>query len=114
MIRGEIWQVESETLDRSDKSFSHPVLIVQDNSFNDSNIKTILVLPITTNLYLANAPGNILIKKHESRLKADSVIIASQIYAIDRRRFKERRTKINNLVMHKVEIGMKLALGINT
>ena len=113
MIRGEIWLGEFGIPYGSETGFSRPVLIVQDDGFNDSKIKTIVVLPLTTNLRLLDAPGNVLVKKKESKLKEDSVIIATQLYAIDRSRLKERCSKITKETMKEVEIGMKLVLGMN-
>jgi mRNA interferase MazF len=112
MIRGEIWWAEFGIPYGSEAGFYRPVLIVQDDAFNESSIKTIVVLPLTTNLRLSDAPGNVLIKKNDSKLNEDSVIIAAQFYALDRSRFKEKISKINKSIMEKVETGMKLVLGI--
>jgi len=113
MIRGEIWWAEFGIPYGSETGFSRPVLIVQDDSFNESRIKTIVVLPITTNLRLLDAPGNVLIHKKESKLICDSVIIVTQLYAIDRGRFKNKISKAGREIMEQVEAGIKLVLGIN-
>ena len=113
MIRGEIWWAEFGIPYGSEIGYSRPVLIVQDDSFNESRIKTVVVLPLTTNLRLLNAPGNLLLRKKESKLSNDSVIIVAQLYAIDRNRFKKRISKVTKEIMEQVETGMKLVLGIN-
>jgi len=113
MRRGEIWWVDFGIPYGSEVGFTRPVLIVQDDSFNESRIKTIVVLPMTTNLRLLDAPGNVFISKKESKLTNDSVIITAQLYAIDRGRFKEKISKVSKEIMKQVEIGMKLVLGIN-
>jgi mRNA interferase MazF len=112
MTRGEIWWAEFGMPYGSEAGYKRPVLIVQDDAFNESRIKTIIVLPLTTNVRLADAPGNILIGKKESKLKDDSVVIAVQFYALDRSRLKDKISKINKGTMEKVEVGMKLVLGI--
>jgi len=112
MMRGEIWMAEFDISSESQTGLTRPVLIVQDNSFNNSSIKTILVLPMTLNLYLLDAPGNVMIRKRESRLKDDSVVIVSHLYAIDRKRLREKITKIDKLLMKQIEVGMKLVLGM--
>ena len=112
MTRGEIWRAEFGIPYGSEPGFTRPVLIVQDDGFNESRIKTIVVLPLTTNLRLLDAPGNVFLKKKESNLADDSVIIAAQLYAIDRGRFKEKISKVNNEIMEQVGIGMKLVLGL--
>jgi mRNA interferase MazF len=113
MTRGEIWWAEFGIPYGSEVGYTRPVLIVQNDSYNESRIRTIVVLPITTNLRLSDAPGNVFIRKKESRLKNDSVIIVAQLYAIDRGRFKEKISRISNEIMIQVELGIKLVLGIN-
>ena len=112
MTRGEIWQADFGIPYGSEAGFARPVLIVQDDSFNESRIKTIVVLPLTTNLRLSEAPGNVFLQKKESKLAGDSVIITAQLYAIDRGRFKEKISKVNRAIMEQVEVGMKLVLGM--
>jgi mRNA interferase MazF len=112
MIRGEIWWADFGTPFGSEAGFRRPVLIVQDDAFNESRIRTIVVLPLTTNLRLLDAPGNVLVNSKESKLGADSVILAAQFYALDRQKFIERISKVKRETMEKVENGMLLVLGI--
>ena len=111
MTRGELWWADFGVPLGSEPGFTRPVLIVQDDTFNRSRIETIVVLPLTTNLRLADAPGNVLIRKKESKLANDSVIIAAQPYAIDRSRLKEKIAKIDRSLIEKVEAGLRLVLG---
>jgi mRNA interferase MazF len=113
MIRGELWWADFGLPFGSEAGFRRPVLIVQDDAFNESRIRTIVVLPLTTNLRLLDAPGNVLVNKKESKLDEDSVIIAAQFYAIDRQKFIQRISKIKQETMKKAEKGMKLVLGMN-
>ena len=113
MTRGEIWWADFGIPYGSEIGYSRPVLIVQDDGFNESKINTVVVLPLTTNLRLLNAPGNVFVKKKESKLTNDSIIVVAQLYAIDRSRLKEKVSKISKEVMKEVESGMKLVLGIN-
>jgi mRNA interferase MazF len=113
MIRGEIWWVDFGIPFGSEAGFRRPVLVVQDDAFNESRIKTIVVLPLTTNLRLLDAPGNVLVNSRESKLDEDSVIIVAQFYALDRQKFIERISKVKRETMEKVENGMMLVLGMN-
>jgi len=112
MTRGELWWADFGIPYGSEAGFTRPVLIVQDDAFNVSRIKTIVVLPLTTNLLLLDAPGNVLIRKKESKLINDSVIIVTQPYAIDRSKLKEKISKAAKETMEQVETGMKLVLGM--
>lgn len=112
MIRGEIWWADFGIPFGSEPGYNRPVLIIQDDTFNKSKINTIVVLPLTTNLLLENAPGNIFIGKEQSGMPKDSVIVVSQLYAIDRQRLFEQVSQLQIAIMKEVESGIKLVLGI--
>ncbi|MCX7026136.1 MAG: type II toxin-antitoxin system PemK/MazF family toxin [Spirochaetes bacterium] len=112
MMRGEIWWADFGVPFGSEPGFRRPVLIVQDDAFNRSKIDTIIVVPLTSNLILGEAPGNVFLDKEDSGLSKDSVIVVSQLYAIDRRRLLEQATKIQNQILDDVEDGIKMVLGL--
>ena len=112
MIRGEIWWADFGIPFGSEPGFRRPVLIVQDDAFNRSKISTIVVVPLTTNLILEEAPGNVFLDKEDSKLSKDSVIIVSQLYAIDRKRLLEQASKIQKQSIEDVEDGIKMVLGL--
>jgi mRNA interferase MazF len=113
MIRGEVWWVDLGIPFGSEPGFKRPVLIVQEDSFNQSKINTIIVVPMTTNIKLAGAPGNILLSKKDTQLSKDSVVNVSQIVTLDRERFIERISKISVKNLKKVEDGIKLILSLD-
>ena len=112
MIRGEIWWADFGIPFGSEPGFHRPVLIIQDDAFNKSAINTIVVIPLTTNMMLENAPGNVLLNKEESGLSKNSVIVVSQIGVIDRARLVEKATKLGKGSIEEVEHGIRLVLGI--
>ena len=112
MTRGEIWWADFGIPFGSEPGFRRPVLIIQDDSFNKSKINTIIVVPLTTNLLLENAPGNVLLEKEESSLSKDSVIVVSQIGVLDKNRLIERVSRISKGMIEDVEYGIKMVLGI--
>ncbi len=56
-----------------------PILVVQDDAFNKSKINTVIIIPLTTNLALAEAPGNVFAGQEETGLTKDSVLVVSQL-----------------------------------
>jgi mRNA interferase MazF len=86
---------------------------MQNDFFNNSKINTTIVIPLTTNMIFADAPGNILISKTESKLKKDSVLAVSQIEAIDKQRLLEKITKLDRRIIEKTENNIMFVLGIN-
>jgi len=113
MTRGELWWADFGIPFGSEPGYKRPVIIIQNDFFNRSNINTTIVIPLTTNILLADAPGNILFKKNESKLKKDSVITISQIEVIDRQRLIEKINKIDKSIINIIENNIMFILGIN-
>ena len=112
MIRGELWFADLGIPFGSETGYRRPVIIIQTDLFNVSKIKTIEIVPLTTNLILGEAPGNVIISKKDSQLPKDSVAVVSQLTAIDKTRFIEKIGKINKNIMKEIETGIKLVLNI--
>jgi mRNA interferase MazF len=112
MTRGEIWWVDYGIPYGSEPGYRRPVIIIQNDLFNNSKIKTAIAVPLSTNLLLADVPGNVFIHKKDSKLTKNSVILVSQTGVIDKERLIEKVSKINNELMGKIEIGILFILGI--
>ena len=69
----------------SGPGFRRPVLIVQTNEFNDSAIRTTICVAVTSNLRLAEAPGNVRLTKKASGLSQESIVNVSQLITLDKR-----------------------------
>ena len=106
--KGEIWWASLAEPRGSEPGFRRPVVIVSSNAFNDSRISTVLAAVITSNLHLADAPGNIKINKKHSKLAKDSVINVSQILTIDKGFLTEKVSKLNQQYLNALEDGLKL------
>lgn len=89
-----------------------PVLVIQANPFNESRIATVIVAVITSNLALAEAPGNVRIGKSDSGLSKPSVVNVSQVLTIDRTILTERVRALAADSMRQVESGLRLVLGL--
>jgi mRNA interferase MazF len=108
--RGSIWWADLDLPVGSSPGYRRPVMIVQSDSFNKSKINTVVVVVITSNLRLAEAPGNVLIKKEDSGLEKDSVINVSQIITIDKEILTEFIGILEAKYIKKVEQGIKTVL----
>ncbi len=112
MNRNEIWWASLPEAVGSAPGFRRPILIVQADAFNISNINTVIVLAITSNLNLANAPGNVFISAKQSGLTKDSVINVSQILTIDKSFLSEYISSLSAKTMQQVEEGLRLSLAL--
>ena len=59
-------------------------MVIQNDAFNSSAIRTIVVCSVTSNLKLGAAPGNVTLRKGEAGLTKQSVVNISQIYTVDK------------------------------
>lgn len=113
MKRGEIWwaALGGEPVG-SAPSFKRPVLVIQSKPFNESRIATVIVAVITTNLALAEAPGNVRLSKSESGLLKPSVVNVSQIITVDKGVLTEKVKSLPGAVVQRVDDGLRLALAL--
>src|SRR5215472_7446219 len=82
--RGEVWWADLPQPRRSEPGYRRPVVVVQADSFNRSRIQTVIVAVITSNVELAQAPGNVLLPARSAGLPRDSVVNVSQLLTLDR------------------------------
>lgn len=112
MKRGELWWASLSPPEGSGPGFRRPVLIVQSDPFNSSRIATVVVAVVTSNLALADAPGNVRLGKAESGLSRPSVVNVSQLLTIDRRVLAARIRALPGTTMHAVDAGLRLVLAL--
>jgi len=112
MRRGEIWWGSLREPRGSEPGYRRPLLIVQADSFTRSRIQTVLVAVITSNVRLADAPGNVLLPETTAGLPHDSVVNVSQLVTIDKRFLVERAGKLTPPQLRSVEDGLRLVLSL--
>lgn len=112
MKRGEIWWASLPEPAGSGPGLRRPVLVIQSNPFNESRIATVIVAVITSNLALAEAPGNVRLSKSESGLPKPSVVNVSQVLTIDRSLLTGKVRSLSDTVIQKVNKGLRLALSL--
>ncbi|NLX00965.1 MAG: type II toxin-antitoxin system PemK/MazF family toxin [Syntrophomonadaceae bacterium] len=82
--QGDIYWYTFPTPEGSQPMGRRPVVVVQNNICNQSRVNTVIICPLTTNLRLAIAPGNILLETGEANIPKQSVINVSQVQSIDK------------------------------
>ena len=110
MYRGEIWWATLPDPTGSEPGYRRPVIIIQDDAFNRSKIQTIIVVIITSNLELAQAPGNVFLPKKDTGLPRDSVANVSQVITIDKSFLTERITSLSLEIQEEIDNGLRLVL----
>jgi mRNA interferase MazF len=72
----------------------------------------VIAAVLTTNLRLAQAPGNILVTTDETGLSQDSVVNVSQVITVDKSFLIEQVGQIDNSVMLLIDEGLRLVLAL--
>jgi mRNA interferase MazF len=112
MLRGEIWWATLPSPAASEPGYRRPLLIIQSDDFNRSRINTVIAVVITSNLRLAEAPGNVVLSKQDTNLPKKSVANVSQLITVDKSFLSERVGKIPSTKLGEVEAGVRLVLSL--
>ncbi|MDR3336209.1 MAG: type II toxin-antitoxin system PemK/MazF family toxin [Treponema sp.] len=79
-------------------------LVIQSDSFNRSAINTVICAMITSNVDLANLPGNMFLEKAFSGLDKSSVINFSQIATLDKSSLADFVCMLPRSIVEKVNM----------
>ncbi len=110
MYRGEIWWADLPNPLGSEPGYRRPVVIIQDDTFTQSRLRTVIVATITSNIELANAPGNVLLPRDVTGLARDSVANVSQIFTLDKTFLTERIGSLPVSLQEEVDEGLRTVL----
>ncbi len=106
--QGEIYWVDLSEPKGSEPGYRHPHLVIQNNLFNTSQINTVVVCSLTTNLNRAKAPGNVLLNKGEANLPRKSVVNISQIFTVNKGDLVAKIGQVSKNRLTEILNGLKL------
>jgi mRNA interferase MazF len=84
ILQGDVFWAELRPPVGSEPGYLHPVVVVQNDAFNQSPIGTVLVCALTSTIDRAWSPGNVLLAKGEANLDRRSVVNVAQILTLNR------------------------------
>ncbi len=108
--QGDVFWVNLGLPSGSAPGYRHPHVVIQNNIFNQSRINTVVVCALTSNLYRADAPGNLLLSKGEANLKKESVVNISQIVTVDKSDMVEKIGFLPPSRIRQIIDGIKLLM----
>ena len=112
MRRGELWWASLPEPAGSGPGFRRPLLIISSDSFNASRISTVVAAVVTSNLRLAEAPGNVRIPARGTGLSRPSVINVSQVLTVDKSFLTERIGRVTHSQLVEIDEGLRLVFSI--
>lgn len=110
--RGEVRWAELSEPRGAEPGFRRPVLVVQSDAFSRSRIGTVIVVTLTSNLRLLDAPGNVLVPAKLAGLPRDSVANVSQVMTVDRRELGEASGRLDAPTLKRIDAGLRLVLAL--
>jgi mRNA interferase MazF len=105
--QGDIYWVPLEEPNGLEPSYIHPHVVIQDNVFNRSRIKTVVVCALTTNIKRAKAPGNVLLEAGEANLPKQSVVVVSQVSTVNKTQLGEYIGSLTEQRINQILAGMR-------
>lgn len=84
IAHGDVVWVDFGSPRGSEPAKRRPAVVMQEDWLLASDIATVLVVPLTSNVALGAFPGNVLIPNDTSRLEKDSVAVVSQVGPVSR------------------------------
>ena len=112
MKKGDIWWASLDEPIGSEPGYRRPVVIISSNDFNRSQIRTVIVAIITSNLRLAEAPGNFKLSKKSTGTDRDSVVNISQLMTLDKTFLTEHIGKLSSKQLNFLDDSIKLVLSL--
>ena len=112
IFQGDIFWVDLGDPVASGPAGRRPMVVIQNDTANQSAIHTVIVCALTTNLRLASVPGNVLLDPGEGGTTSESVVNVSQVYTVDKTELTDD-VYIGTLSPHRMDdiiAGVKLFL----
>ncbi len=112
IARGEVWWADLGLPRGPAPALRRPVLVISDDRYNASRLKTVTVVVLTSTTRLAALPGNLAVPAELSGLDRDSVVNVTQVATVDRTALEERAGQLPTWAMTQVDDGLRRALAL--
>jgi mRNA interferase MazF len=110
--RGEIYWADLGRPAGSRPAKTRPVLVVQSDPYNASQLATVLVAVVTSNTALAAMPGNVFVPAAASGLPRDSVVNVTALITLDKNDLEDPVGDMPPSLLREVDQGLRRVLGV--
>ena len=110
--RGQVWWADLGTPRGASPGYVRPVVVIQAELFNKTDIDSVIIAIATTNLRLARMPGNVSVSGDVAGLKEDSVVNITQLFTVDQTDLLELLGNIPDNKMEQIDRGLRLVLSL--
>lgn len=109
---GEVYLADLNPTRGSEQAGIRPVVVLQRDSLGRFT-RTVVAIPLTTNLRRAQVPGKVVIPAGEGGLIHDSVALTYQITALDEQRLIRKLGELSPTYLLALERALKYALDMS-
>ncbi len=111
--RGEVWWADLGYPRGSAPAFRRPALVMSSDAYNRSGIRSLIAVTLSSDLRLADAPGNVALPRGAAGLSKDSVVNVSQIVTLAKEDLEERIGGLDLAHLRLVEDGLRRVLALD-
>ncbi len=111
MKHGEIYLADLGSTRGSEQAGRRPVLVFQ-NDLISRFTRTVVCIPLTTNLRRAQLPSCLLLQAGEGGLARDSVLLCHQLRVLDQSRLVTRLGQVSDSILTEIDRVVVFTLGI--
>jgi len=108
ICQGDIYWIDLGQPIGSEPGYIRPYVVTQNDVLNSSQIRTVIVCALTTNLRRARAIGNVLLEAGEADLAEQSVVNVSQFFTVDKALFTDKIGKLSRKRVRQILAGLAL------
>ncbi|ROQ38711.1 mRNA interferase MazF [Frondihabitans sp. PhB188] len=113
IAHGDVVWVDFGSPRGSEPAKIRPAIVTQENWVLATDINTVLVVPLTSNVALESFPGNVLVPLDASGLDKDSVAVVTQIGPVSRGFLDPYPVgHLPSYLVAKIAAGVRLVSGI--
>lgn len=102
---------EHDDPDDPEEDYARPVVVVQNNARNSSDIDTVIVCTLTRNLNRDTDPGNVLLEAGEACLEQPCVVNVSQAFTVRKQDLRDKIGTLDYIRVWEIYDGLRLLLG---
>lgn len=110
MTRGEVYMAALDPTRGSEQAGTRPVLVLQTDPLSNF-LRTVVVVPFTSNLSWARFPFCVRVASGEGGLINDSVALCHQVRVCDKTRLIRRMGQVSDATLTQVEQAIRATLG---
>ena len=110
-MRGDIYLADLNPSRGSEQAGIRPVILVQRQNL-ERFTRTVVVIPVTTNLRRTQVPGTMLIPAGEGGLSQESVALCYQIVVIDKQRLQRQLGTLSTIYLQRLGEALRYTLDL--